>query len=242
MGQMFDKMKIGILSSGIGAGASLISVCLARALAEKGKLCPAVTEIGSASGLYDALGMDKHFAGKDYYRFFSAAVEGKSVRGRTNRLYDINWALKSPHESEISLDLLKMIRLTNQISGDVIICRISDIPGDDLRELLPEMDRIAVVIDPLPSKMLAGYKLLCQLRASELPIIYIINKMNGGVSQREMLGYLKLRKPLYFPLIDTQAIYSAEYSCRPVCDFASVKAMIKKPLNDIIDELFPSAF
>ncbi len=245
MNARIDRMKIGIVGLTPGAGAGFVSVCLAGALAETGEHRPAVLELGD-EGLYDSLAMDKHLAGREYFRFFKALRDDKSIRGRSNELYGVNWILKSPAESGVSIDLLKMIRLANHASGDIIICKIPDMQEDiredmqeeDLWKLLWDMDRVLIIIDPLPSKMLAGHKLLCVLRASGLPLLYIVNKMNGGVARRELLDYLKLKKLFCFPLIEPEIIYGAEYSCRFFYDLSSVKSSMKASLDEVIKELF----
>ncbi len=231
-----DRLKIGVIALAPGAGAGFVSACLAGAFAETGRHHPAVLEIGEGR-LYDSLALDKHFAGKDYFRFFKAVSDGKSIRGRSNELYGVNWIVRSPAEEGISLDLLKTMRMVNHVLGDVILCKIADMGEEELWRLLWEMDRILVVIDPLPSKMLAGYHRLCALRASGLPILYLVNKMNGGVSRRELLDYLNLKNLYYLPAIETEIIYSSEYSCRFVYNDASVKSGMEKPMKDLMQAL-----
>ena len=236
MSARIDRMKIGVVGLAPGAGAGFVSACLAGAFVEAGNFHPAVLEIG-AEGLYDSLAMDKHFAGRDYFQFFKAVCGDKSIRGRSNELYGVNWILKSPAEKGMPMDLLRIIRMANHALGDMIICKISHMQEDACWRLLWDMDRVLVVIDPLPSKMLAGYKLLCALRTSGLPLIYLINKMNGGVSHRELRDYLKLKKLLYLPMIDPELIYGAEYSCRFIYDLPSAKSRIKIPMDDLMQEL-----
>lgn len=231
-----DRMKIGVIALAPGAGAGFVSACLAGAFAETEKYHPAVLEIGEGR-LYDSLAMDKHFAGRDYFRFFKAVNDGKSIRGRSNKLYGVNWILKSPAEDGISMDLLKTIRMANHALGDMIICKIANTHEEELWRLLWDMDRIIAVIDPLPSKMLSGYNRLCALRTSGLPILYLINKMNGGVSRRELVNYLKLKNLFYLPLIEPEIIYSSEYSCRFVYNLVSAKSRIKKPMEDLMQAL-----
>lgn len=236
MSARIDRYKIGVVGLSPGAGAGFISVFLARALAETGVYQPVVLETGGY-GLYDILGMDKHFAGREYFRFFDAVRNDKSIRGKSNELYGVNWILRSPEESDTKMDLLELIRMMNHASGDMIICKISCIRGEELWKLLADMDKVLVVIDPLPSKMLAGHKLLCKFRTAGLPVIYSVNKMNGGVSRRELLGYLKQKKLIYFPMLDQETVYGAEYSCRPAYDMPFVKSALKRPIDDLLREL-----
>ena len=236
MSARFDRMKIGVIGLVPGAGAGFVSACLAGALAETGEHSPALLELGG-EGLYDALAMDKHFAGRDYYPFFQSVAADRSIRCRNNLHRGVNWILKSPPEYGITLDLLKMIRMANHSAGDIIICKLAEVKEEELFRLLWDMDRVLVVIDPLPSRMLAGHKLLCRLRTSGLPVIYLINKMNGGVSRRDLLNYLKLRTPHFLPMLEPEIIYGAEYSCRLPYDLDSARTRIKKSMNGLIREL-----
>jgi hypothetical protein len=229
-----DKIKIGVVGLGPGAGAGFISVMVAMALAEERNLRPAVVEICHKSRLYDSLALDKHFAGREYNCFFKDISEGKSIRGKSNLLHGVNWALKSPSEQDIVLDYINVSRFVNQVRGDMVICKISGIYGDDLQDILGDMDKILAIIDPLPSKMLSNYNLLCQLRTLDNEVVYVINKMNEGVSKRELCRYLQVKNPVYFPMLDHTLIYSSEYSCRFLFNKNQAKSMVLKPTYDIL--------
>ena len=230
-----DRLKIGVLGLSEGAGTGFLVASLAKALVDQGYF-PAVLELGKG-GLFDSLGMDKLFAGRDFFSFHNAAANDRSIRGRRNELGGINWALIPSEEGLASLDLYRKIRLLNNLIGDVVVSRMSGIKEEELWKLAWEMDRILVVIDPLPSKMLEGYELLCNLKLSELPILYVVNKYNKGVNRRQLLSYLKLKKLKYIPMIDYKAIYGAEYTCRTAYDIPHAKNALMGPLNELIDEL-----
>ncbi|MGI6727389.1 MAG: hypothetical protein ACOX4P_02355 [Anaerovoracaceae bacterium] len=237
MNKGIERIKIGIIGLGVGAGTGFITTCLAGELAEQGNYYPAVIELGSG-GLYDSLGMDKHFSGRKFFPFHRKVVQDKSIWGRSNQLNGINWLLVPTEEDLISLDLYQKLRLVNNAQGDFILCRLNGLLGEELWRLLWEMDRVLVVIDPLPSKMIESYELLCALKVSELPIIYIVNKFNPGVNRKELLNYLKLKKLMFFPMIDQREIYGAEYMCKAIYDMPDAKKQLKKPVEDLIKEIF----
>ncbi|HZK02266.1 MAG TPA: hypothetical protein VFC96_05315, partial [Anaerovoracaceae bacterium] len=79
-----------------------------------------------------------------------------------------------------------------------------------------------------------GYDFLCSLRSSKLPIIYVVNKMNGGVSRKELLEYLRLKKLHFIPMVGSETIYGAEYSCRFVYDLESGKNRFGISLHDVV--------
>ncbi len=236
MNAYMDKLKIAVIGLSPGAGAGFVSAGLARTFAEINDYRPALLELGGQR-LYDSLVMDKHFAGREFIRFFGLMAKGGNIRGLRNELLGVNWVLKAPGEDKEPVDIIKMLRIVNNVSGNVIICKISATSEEQQWEILHDMDRVLVVIDPIPSMMLAGHDLLCRFRTSGLPLIYVVNKMNGGVSHRELINYLQLKKVFYIPMIAPEILYSAEYSCRFPFELPAVKSRVKSSLEEIVGEM-----
>lgn len=232
-----NRLKIGVVGLSSGAGAGFVAVNLVRSFAKSKGCHPALLELGG-SRLYDSLAMDKHFAGKDYHDFFCSLSRNSNFRGICNELHGVNWALNVPKKDKKKLDLIKLIRLVNNVAGNAIVSKISNLRNEDLWELLWDMDRVLVVIDPLPSMMLAGHEFLCSLRTSNLPIIYVVNKMNTGVGRRELLGYLGIKDIHYIPMVEPSLVYGAEYSCRSWLDVEGIRKVIEKPIEKIADQIF----
>lgn len=233
-----EKLKVGIVGISAGAGAGFITGCLARHLANTREHSPVVIELGKGS-LYDSFGMDKRFAGRTYFRFYEAIRENKCIRGKRNMDEGINWILKSPQEGKISLTFEQKLRVISFARGDVILCDLSGESEPDY-QLLQSMDQVIAVIDPMPSKMLEGYHNLCNLKAMEIErrdMIYVINKMNGGVNRRQMLDFLKIRKPVYLPLVSPESTYTAEYNCKIPYLMSEVKSALRNPLGEIVSML-----
>jgi len=233
-----DKLKIGIIGVSDHSGASFITGCLARYLANTRKHSPAVIELGSAS-LFDSYGMDKRFAGRQYFRFYHALEINKSIRGMRNLDEGVNWILRSPEEIKIKLTYEQKLRLTNHAKGDVLLCDLSGEINPDLG-LLQNMDQVLAVIDPLPSKMLKGHELLRTLKelySDRGDVIYVINRYNRGVNKRQMLGFLNVKKPVVVPLINPEIIYTAEYNCKIPYTLGEVKNILREPLTEIVSLL-----
>lgn len=239
-----EKLKIGIVGISDYAGTSFLAGCLARYLANTGKHKPAVIEFGKGT-LFDSYGMDKRFAGRSYVQFYNSVSQNKSIRGLQNMDEGINWMLRSPDEQNIKLTFEQKLRLINHSRGDAILCDFSGNQDYDsqLSQLLLSMDQIIAVIDPMPSKMLAGHHLLCSIKDMEQNIrgagtvIYIINKFNEGVNRRQMLSYLRIRKPVILPLVRADLIYTAEYNCKIPYSLSEAKSMLQKPLSEIASML-----
>ena len=233
-----DKLKIGVIGIAGGSGASFLSGCLARYLANTGKHLPTVIELGTGI-LFDSFGMDRRFAGRPYFQFFKALDENRSIRGERNLDEGINWILITPEEEELSLSFEQKMRLVCNAKGDILICDFSGGVEADL-QLLQSMDQIIVVIDPLPSRMLKGYDLLCRLKALELKqleMLYVINKFNRGVNRGQMADFLNLKNPVFIPMIHTESIYTAEYNCKIPYTLSEVKKVMKEPMRQIVSLL-----
>lgn len=234
MDQRIDRMRVGVLGLTPGAGAGFLCSNLARAAILERDLRPAVLELGSG-GLYDSLAMDKRLPAGRYFSFHHTVAADRSIRGRSNLVDGVNWMLVDGKEPE--LDLFRRLRLVHNAEGEMVFCRLSGVPEAELWKLLPEMDRILVVIDPLPSAMLAGYEKLCELRTEGTPITYIVNKYNDGVDRRELLQFLNVSKPIYVPMVAPEAVYGAEYACRTVYDMAQAKKLLQTPFKEILSLL-----
>lgn len=233
-----DRMRVGVIGTGSGAGTGFVIASLARHLYEHAGLKPSVLELGKG-GLYDSLGMDKHFAGRTFFSFHKAASENRSIRGRRNDYLGVNWMLANASSGGLPfLDIFQKLRLVNHAAGDIILCRLSGVGETYIWPLLKEMDKILIIIDPLPSKMLEGYQFLCKLRVKNLPLIYVVNRYNDGVNRREMVNFLSLCKLIYLPALPAKEIYKAEYLCRCAFDMPLAAKALDKPLKDLTAALF----
>ncbi len=229
-----EKLKVGVAGISETAGASFLTGCLARYLSNTKKHMPAVVELGSGS-LFDSYGMDKRFAGRSYFHFYQTLEENKSIRGVRNMDEGINWILKTPQEDGIQLTCDQKLQLVSHAKGDIVLC---DLSGSNKLEfpLLRNMDQIIAVIDPMPSKMLSGYGLLCNIKEYEANggnVIYVVNKFNRGVNRRQMLDFLKLKNHIVLPLVPTETIYTAEYNCKIPYTLNEIKSLMQKPMEEI---------
>ncbi|MDD2484122.1 MAG: hypothetical protein PHQ50_03690 [Eubacteriales bacterium] len=231
-----DPYKIGVLGLSKGDGAGFLASSLARLSVQKKACRPAVAELG-AGGLYDSLGMDKRFAGKDYFSFTKAAFSEQSLRGKRNEYLGVHWILVPPEDRQIELSYEQKLRIVANAVGDPVYYRFSGVPQEQAIKLLWEMDLVLLVIDPLPSKLLPAYHFLCELRKVDIPICYIINKWNVGVDRRELLQYLQIKEPFYIPAVPQEFVYGAEYACRPLIDMPSAQAVIKESIEKISQEI-----
>lgn len=243
-----EKLKIGIIGISSGAGASFMAMSLAKALSNMKKGAVAIVELGDAS-IYDSMGMDKRFAGREFFSFYGAVNRGESIRGKTNMDEGINWILRVPHETDIKYNLAYKLRLIDNAVGDFILCDFSGetIPADynnpeesigweNAKLLLEDMDHLIIIVDPMPSRMMKGYKILAKLRSHEiqLPITYVINKFNAGVNKKEMTEFLRIRRFMPVPHVDPEDVYQAEYNCKSPYSVDGAQKKLSEPIENII--------
>jgi Flp pilus assembly CpaE family ATPase len=230
------KLNIGILSMSRGGGASFLTTSLARFLANTREHFPTVIELGGDS-IYDSIGMDKRFAGREFFNFYEALEQGGGIRGKKNMDEGINWILRvSGHK--IHLEHEQKLRLIHGAPGDIVLCDLSGCEEEELT-LIQHMDQIIFVIDPLPSGILKGYDLFQRLNTmmKDEKIIYVINKFNKGVNRRELQGFLQIKKPIFMPMVNYQSIYTAEYLCKIPYSMDDIRSTIKDQLALIVDRL-----
>jgi hypothetical protein len=235
--------KIAFLGLSAGAGATTLALaaaeCLAAGIKAAGrKTAPvAVLEIAegpderSSAGLpYDKIGIDHHFAGRDYLSFYRLAAEGKPLAGQYNLSGGVNWALRMPVDGRHTVGVAALLRLIDNIDGAPVLCDLSSaLSADALADVLADMHRIVCVIDPLPSRLLAGGPVMEQVRSAEhagIPVTYVLNKMNPGVNLREVNRFVSLKEPVEIPAVKPQTVYAAEYACRSLADAPGMRSAL----------------
>ena len=189
---------------------------------------------------YDKIGIDRRFAGRCFESFYRHATLGKPLSGILNIDGGICWALRIPGEPLPAIPAASLLRLLNNVTGDVIIC---DIPAhrflysadngmdrDALLSLLADLDHIVCIFDPLPSRLLAAVPAaeLCRAAAAAgVPATYVFNKLNPGVNKREATRFTGVRDYLPFPAVPAEAVYAAEYACRSLASEPEIHAALK---------------
>ncbi|GHU64592.1 hypothetical protein AGMMS49983_10630 [Clostridia bacterium] len=242
--------KIGFVGLSAGVGTTTLALAMAECLAGNGtageagsKTAPVACleiaegpEVGSSSGLsYDKIGIDRHFAGRDYISFYRLAAEGKPVMGKVNLSGGVNWALRMPVDLRHKVGAPSLLRLIDNIEGAPVLCDISSaLPVETLADVLSDMHRIICVVDPLPSKLLAGGRVMEQVRSAEhagIPVVYVLNKMNAGVNVREVKRFVSLNNPVEIPAVKPQLVYAAEYACRSLAEDPGIRTALARLIH-----------
>lgn len=222
------RRKIGIIGLGPGCGVTTIGTTLAKLASKDEKAKVQYLEITTPSGnkplIFDALGMDKRFINRKFIDYYREVKEGNHIGHLINREEGIGWALatKENRTKGTYLSTREKIHLINNLEYDILFCdlELGYDPWNKIEEertLLQEMNRLIVVIDALPSKLLANYSLLQWIKAlSEkgLPVSFIVNKYNKGIQKRDFFDFIKLRPDHFIPFLPPEQFYICEYNCQ----------------------------
>lgn len=249
-----NRFKVGVLGMGTGTGVSLIATALARELAGKEKTAYVeIAETEKKGFLYDSLGMDKRFAGRQFHDFHFEIQQGVTIRNFVNPDEGINWALLIPktnsrgmfqdNENRINggkgMAAVEMCSLVNNIAARTVVSDITA-EGYALENVLKEMDELIFVIDPLPSKLIGNYEKLCLMKEQQMKgknVIWVVNKYNEGVNKREFNDFVRLKQLIKIPVIPQEYLYEAEYNCRIPYTLKNIKNIMESPLKEVIHKL-----
>ena len=257
-----EKLKIGVIGVGHGSGCTFVGTSLAVLLSSDKKRCVGYAQIGGCtnSGIYDALGMDKRFAGREFIDFYSLLDKGLNIRGKVNIDEKINWAIVPPKikindddtkRVRENVKTIKYLKLINNLYCDTIICDFMEMHDDEMNiarfcigddrlsieRIYEDMDVIICVIDPMPSKLLSYNNIISKVKALQLGgyrVIWIINKMNYGINKRELKEYLRIREHYEIPLMEGALFYRAEYNCRIPFNSQEIREKTKVEFDEII--------
>jgi hypothetical protein len=239
-----EKTRVGVVGLSSGAGVSLLAFSLARYIANMKKRTPALLELsdgdeGVFGWNYDAVGIDRRFANREYVSIYRRVAEGRGAADIVNMDEGINLALRLPSEPDITLDPQQMTSLIGNAAGDAVICDFSARLGSRLscenerlsclKKLLLDMNLIMFVVDPAPSKLLGGHKRLSMIKELESAshnVLYVINKFGRGVNKRELYTYIKPRRKAVIGLIDPNELCEAEYGCKNPYQMPAVKQAV----------------
>ncbi len=215
-----EQVNIGVTGLGRSVGTTFVATSLAFYFAEKGNCvtyCQCLTPSEADKLLYDAAAMEQRFACRRFYDIYRMIFEGKPVRGKKNMEKEISWILPGPWscEEKADLDENQKARLIAGATGEICIFDFAAESRWD--EFLMDMDRLIVVVDPLPSKLIRNsrrFAMLKGLEVSGMPLKWIVNRAGSGINRRQVSAYLKTRNLLWLPEISAQLFYADEFACR----------------------------
>ena len=198
------QYRIAVAGISPQCGVSFISGCVALSQAENGPCT--LAELGSPY-FCTALNIEMRF-GEGFVFYEDALTQRKSLLTIRNDYRGINLLLRRPDSKGFPSGICAC-----KMPGEVAVFDLSSAPEALLDEVLPEMDRIYIVIDPLPSKLIPAAEKLERLRLLYPDARIIVNKMNKGVHRSELRKFAGAPDLTEVPYLDPSVLYKAEYSC-----------------------------
>ena len=212
-------VRILVIPASAGAGASFLSQVLAWQLAhlqsgeKKPAPRPAVSLIETADAcFFRALGMEQPYLERRFSDVHLALEKGSPIRDLVNERDGINCLFRIPAKSP-ELTVPRLFRLINSSPGSVQIFDFSGLDNELLSDAAAEGEVRILVIDPLPSSLLAACDRISSFLLRFPDTILVVNKMNPGVHKRQLSSFLDRKTCCYVPYLPPEVIYKAQY-CR----------------------------
>ncbi len=227
-------VRIGVAAPCADCGASFVSLLIAQQAAAAGADVALCEPAGHY--FYAALGMEKRFAARGFEPLLAAMDSKRPLRGLRNVELGINWLLRAPGESR-ELSSAELFRLIALPPGAMCVFDMSGLGRDVLCDALAEMDKVVLVIDPLPSRLLGSYAETERLRLSFPDAVVVVNRMNRGVHKSELKRFLGAKAPVEIQALPADSIYRAEYNCVPPLSDAANKKLLAAGCRELMERL-----
>ena len=156
---------------------------------------------------YTALNIEKRFAEGDFVFYEDALEKRRSLLAVKNSFRRLDLLLRRPDAAGLAPSICAC-----KMPGTQVVFDLSGFSEDALDEVLPEMDSIFIVLDPLPSRLLPAEKKLRRLIQKYPGARLVANRMNKGVPSAELRRFLG-GSFISLPFADPALIYKAEYGC-----------------------------
>ena len=156
---------------------------------------------------YTALNIEKRFAEGDFVFYEDVLEKRRSLLTVKNCFRRLDLMLRRPDAAGPAPSVCAC-----KMPGQQVVFDLSGLAEEDLDEVLPEMDRILIVIDPLPSRLLPAEKKLRSLILKYPDARLVANRMNKGVPAAELRRFLG-GSFISLPFVDPALVYKAEYGC-----------------------------
>lgn len=202
------KLRIAVVGASPGAGASFVSTVVLRSGPFSG-MAPeglrSLVELGTPY-FYTALGMDKRFAGRNFYYY-----EGEGPL-KLNMELGYNWYLRAPESDPASA--ASLFRGAYAAPGNMVVFDLSGLESSEhLLPLLGVMDIIYLVIDPLPTKLIPAQDIMDRIRTHFPKTEMVVNKFNRGIHRGELSRFLGTSAFFTVDEVSYEALCRAEYNC-----------------------------
>ncbi len=250
-----EKKLIIISSLTRCAGATTITLSLAKYLSNLGILSSVIEPPIDSPAIFNCIGIAERLAGSgegyegNFYSYPHEIASGKRIKNKAEYIFDnIVWIVPDDRKEAIEdwkyNQMLQLIYVSN-IAPITLIDVGDNLNHEAVRPLLSSVDLVLVVIDPFPTNFyINGNKLLNleKLKSDGCPINFIMNKWNSGIEEKEFLDFIQVKPLAFIPAIDLAILYKANYQYEiPLCS-REVSDLVSEPLAKICSLFIPKEF
>ena len=228
------------------AGSTMVATSLAGAIS-KYKIKSAVIEMPHQPYLFNSLGL--RLLENNINKFYSYPhvinSEKQPEIGKETIKENIIWLVPDSRLPTITdWSYPKMMRLLYccKEAGALIVDAGSNLNKEYLQALVPIVDLVIAVIDPLPAQIIKAknnINKLLDLKSSGCNIIFAVNKWSKGLSKQDFAKLINVKPHVYIPHIDQASIYKSAYACKTPYSRTEVQEAFHKPLQKIVSLLLP---
>lgn len=214
---VLETKRIAVTGAGRGTGVSLIAGLLAASFCRREGQPTALVELGTPY-FYEAVGMERRFLHRDFHLMHRLVAQHRSIQHLANVEEGINWVLRHPKDGLPDVQngqaaAIEALRLVHNVAGGTVIFDCSGLPGEWLRDILPDMDFVVCVIDPMPTCLIPAAGDIDRIRLDAPQPVFVVNKMNRGVHRGEVKRFLQGIDWAECPLLEASDLYRAQYNC-----------------------------
>ena len=228
------------------------STTLASSLAGEVKnydISPAVIELPHEPHLFYTLGLGllENNVNK-FYSYPHIINNGKQPEiGKETVKENTYWIVADPRLQTIdSWCYTKMMRLLYccKKAGVIIVDGGSNLNKDYIEALIPIVDLVVAVIDPLPAQIIKAKNNITKLlnhKNEGSNIIFAVNKWSKRLPKNDFSRLISVKPQVYVPYVNQDSIYKAAYACTTIYSRPDIREQLQHPMKKLISLLLPQS-
>ncbi len=231
--------RISFVNLSQGAGSTFLVLNTAYAMREFG-VKPSVTELPNmSSNMFYQITDDE----EDYIPLAWKIENDEKNYEDSNYIKDgITFYINKGQYSYDKWNTDKNIKFLNAISGKADI-NLFDV-GDSIdSHVLKNSDKIFIVVDPIPYKLLNAMSRLQEIRllASEysIKVVYVFNKWIDKLDRKDIEKYLQIKNSICVHFVSPEIYYEAAYNNQVTYQRKEGKSILEEGLKEVINEIIP---
>ncbi len=232
--------KISFVNLSQGAGSTFLVLNTAYALKDFG-IKPSVTELPESNiNMFYQIGDES----EDEYIPLAWKVENdeKDHENSSYKKDGITFYINKGQYNYSNWNTDKNIKFLNIVSGKADI-NLFDVGNSIDSYVLKNSDKIYIVVDPIPHKLLNAMNRLQEIRllAAEYSIktVYVFNKWIDKLDRKDIEKYLQIKNSICVHYVSPEIYYEAAYNNQVAYQRKEGKNILEEGLGKIINEIIP---